>query len=116
MTGRIGWQHVVPAVAALLLALCLVDTAAAAPVAHSKIQAERNLLHAYKALRRLDRRLVDRRTGLPRRGIVGDCRGKGPHLPAGWHRFVCTVSYRKVRVRVLYDAQRHNGFEIHRLP
>lgn len=90
-------------------------TATAGAVRHTRIEAERNILHAHRALRRLDSRFVVVRTGLPRTGTTVVCRGRGRGVARTWPRFVCTISYHRVQVSVLYDAQRRNGFELHRL-
>lgn len=89
--------------------------AAATVARHTRIQAERNVLHAHKVLRRLDPRLVDARTGLPHDDTTVICRGRGKRIGHEWPRFVCRVSYHRVRIAVLYDAQRHGGFELHRI-
>lgn len=101
------------------LALALAGAAEAgatvAVVRHTRIQAERNVLHAHRALRRLDPRLVDPRTGLPRTDTTVVCRGRGRRVGHAWPRFVCTISYHGLRLAVRYDAQRGNGFELHRI-
>ena len=103
--------------AALLLLMALATEAGATVTAarQTRIEAERNVLHAHRILRRLDRRLVDARTGLPRTDTTVVCRGRGRRVAGAWPRFVCTISYHRVHVAVLYDAQRRNGFELHRL-
>lgn len=90
------------------------EAAATSTVArHTRIEAERNVLHAHRVLRRLDRRLVDARTGLPRTDTTVVCSGRGRRLGRTWPRFVCTIAYHRVHVPVLYEAQRANGFELH---
>jgi hypothetical protein len=86
-----------------------------ASVRHSQREAEINLLHAPKAMGRLNTRLIDPRTGWFRNGTTAVCHGRGRSRGSEWPRFVCTVSAAKATVSVLYFAQRHNGFEIRRL-
>lgn len=108
---------------ALVCALALTVAGSSAAVAgatgsaprQTRIQAERNVLHAHRALRRLNPRLVDTRTGLPNTDTTVACRGRGRMARHGWHSFVCTVAYHRIRVRVLYEAQPRNGFELHRI-
>lgn len=97
-------------------ALAAAAVAAAATVVHTRIQAERNVLHAHRVLRRLDPRLVNALTGLPRTDTSVVCRGEGRPRGAAWPRFVCEISHGRVRVRVRYFSQRRNGFELHKLP
>lgn len=98
------------------LGLALEARAATAVVSrHTRIQAERNVLHAHRVLRRLDRRLVDARTGLPRTDTTVVCRGRGRSVGGQWPRFVCTISYHRLHLAVLYEAQAGNGFELHRV-
>jgi hypothetical protein len=99
----------------LVVAFASAPGVSAATVVHTRIQAERNILHAHRVLRRLDRRLVNARTGLPRTDTVVVCRGEGRRHGSGWPRFVCEISFRRAHVRVRYLAQRRNGFELHRL-
>jgi hypothetical protein len=102
----------------LVFALGLAAEAAATTgtvARHTRIEAERNVLHAHRVLRRLDRRLVDARTGLPRTDTTVVCSGRGHRLGLTWPRFVCTIAYHRVHVPVLYEAQRANGFELHRI-
>ena len=96
-------------------ALAVASEAAAATAVHTRIQAERNVLHAHRVLHRLDPRLVNERTGLPRTDTSVACRGEGRPHGSAWPRFVCVISQRRVRVRVRYFAQRRNGFELRRL-
>jgi hypothetical protein len=100
----------------LAAALAAATRAAAATVRHTRIQAERNVLHAHRVLHRLDPRLVDARTGLPRTDTTVVCRGQGRRRGSGWPRFVCVISHGRIHVSVRYFAQRRNGFELRRLP
>jgi hypothetical protein len=102
-------------VVVLAATLAAASGAAAATVVHTRIQAERNVLHAHRVLHRLDPRLVNPRTGLPRTDTSVVCRGEGRRRDSAWPRFVCEISHRRVHVRVQYFAQRRNGFELRRL-
>lgn len=110
----LGMRNVAALVA--VLAMLSFGTAAEASIArHSQVQAERNILHAHRVLRRLDPRLVNVRTGLPKTDTTVACRGRGRSVAKRWPRFVCTISYHRVHVLVLYLAQSGNGFELRRL-
>jgi hypothetical protein len=101
------------AVATIGLLLLLPSVAAARPGWHTRAQAERNILNAPRALRNWAPGLVNPKTLVVRQNVSVICRGlDSSHPSARFSRFSCTVTYRSLRVRMLYVAQTANGFEL----
>lgn len=104
---------VVP-VAVVLMTALLPSAARASVPRETKRRAETNLLHAPRALGRLQAGLINRKTGWFRDNTTAVCRGTGRRVDTSWPRFICVVSHRTVRLRVLYIPQL-KGFEIRKL-
>jgi hypothetical protein len=107
---------VVPVVVALILLAGAPAAAAASSKAHrqARQQAERNLLHATRMLKRWHVGLVDTKTGLLRQNTTATCRGTGRRVAGKYSTFRCVLRHGRHRVAVRYLALAHNGFEAHR--
>jgi hypothetical protein len=116
---RVGMNRLLPLL--LVSAALLAAGAAAASAASSahprqtRQQAERNLLHATRMLRRWHVNLVDTKTGLLRQNTTASCRGVGRPVRAHYASFRCVLRHGSRHVLVRYLALRRNGFEAHRL-
>ncbi len=94
----------------------LVITAASAQAGvgwHTRTTAERNILHAPRALARWNPALVDQRTHLVRTHVAVACTGRGRQRKGRFERFACVVRFGKIRISMIYVAQSRNGFELH---
>jgi len=75
----------------------------------SKRQAEVTLLHATRALKRLDERLIDPRTHLVRTNTRAVCTGVSQRVAGKYTGFRCLISYRKQRILVAYHVMGTDG-------
>lgn len=101
------------AVIAVLVAAITAASASAAVGRHTRATAERNILHAPRALARWNPALVNPQTHLVRTHVTVSCKGVGTAHRARFARFACVVRYGKLRVRMTYVAQTNHGFELH---
>ena len=85
-------------------------------IGHTKRQAEINILHATKMLRRWRVSFLNRRTNTVRSNTRVNCAGRVRGTSGRYKSFVCTISYRTAHVRLRYIAQPRNGFSVLRLP
>lgn len=104
----------------VVLAAALVSAsgagAAQRTTGHTKRQAEINILHATKMLRRWRVPFLNHRTNTVRSNTRVNCTGKTRGAAGRYKSFLCTISYRTVHVRLRYIAQPRNGFSVLRLP
>lgn len=105
-------------IAVVVTAILLTGAPAAASSSKSprqtRQQAERNLLHATRLLKRWRVGLVDTKTGLLRQNTTATCRGTGRRVAGKYRTFRCVLRHDRHRVTVRYLALAHNGFEVHR--
>lgn len=101
------------AVLGLLVAAVIAASAAAGVGHHTRATAERNILHAPRALARWNSKLVNPQTHLIRTHVTVTCTGVGRGSRGHFARFACVVRFEKLRVRMTYVAQTDHGFELH---
>jgi hypothetical protein len=116
-------RNPVSRLAALLTAILVAATVSAAASAanltwhgHTKRQAEVNILHATGVLKRWRVPVLNLRTNTIRSNTRVSCAGTGRPVQQRFKAFTCTISYRRVRVRLRYTAFHGNGFGVRRLP
>jgi hypothetical protein len=77
--------------------------------------AQTHVLGATRVLGHYSPALLDPRTGLLRNNSTAVCHGIGKPHAGAYAALTCVVSSGRIRVSVRYLAQRHNGFELHRI-
>ena len=100
-------------VIALLVAAVTSVSASAAVGWHTRAKAERNILHAPRALARWNSTLINPQTHLVRTHVTVTCRGLGRAHGTRFARFRCIVRFKRLRIRMTYVAQTDHGFELH---
>jgi hypothetical protein len=101
------------AAAAVLAAGTLASAADAATTPRvTPARAERNVLHAVRALARWHVGLADPHTGLLPANTTASCTGRGKSRRGAFSSLNCVIRHQTLRVSVLYVALRHNGFEL----
>lgn len=81
----------------------------------SKRQAEVTLLHATKALKRLDSNLIDPHTHLVHTNTRAVCTGIGKPVKHRFNTFRCLISYKRRRILVGYVALGPDGASLKKL-
>jgi hypothetical protein len=101
---------------AIAAAVLVLPAAGSVFAGHTKRQAEVNVLHATGVLRRWHVPVLNLRANTVKSNTRVSCVGATRPIARRFRAFVCTIAYRRVRVRLKYTAFHGNGFGMKNLP